>query len=725
MVNGRTLSQPAILGSVTGVLTLVAVVASFLTSIYGVSVKHMRMHYAHSFSVFLLVETFQSFFLGGALTVDWPSVLPAWWSNFAWSVGIIANSQLTRAVSGFTGTRVDVTQVGGAGSVVLNNQGGLLNQIYGRSLNDLTKRINDEGAASDEFAYSWAGSPQGPGMPMPGTWPGFPGTLSRVSVPPTEAFTLSLIWFAVLLLGVVVFVVLTKLLLDLLIFLKWTKTDGYNYFRQHLLGFLATALLRTAFVIFWALMTTSLYQLALHGNAGPTAVAAIVFIILFAGLGGVAAYALYFRFRDGKFEKGKDTLRVESSKKFPFVSMVRESTLGEKERAEAPRVLAAFSIPSMKHINNDPERKTVHEDDSYVKRFGWLSARYRRSRWGFFAFYLVYSFVRACFLGAGFRSPLAQVFGFFFLELIAASVIITCRPFEGSRNNTLAAWLLSICKVVTAAFSIAFLHDFRVSRSAATVIGIIIVVVQAFVAVAALVLVGLGTFSTWMSLSRNREEFPEEFSGLRVRWFERMEMCAEDMSRRAREAALAAQEPTEHTFEVSQVRRAPKIEDDENVSDLGLGDIERSVRFPSGNLESPLRSRANSASSRYSVSSLPKAAKGSRASWTSKEYAQMQAEALSRPESMRHSRTSSLKITANISSLDESLEPAEAARRPMTPTRESLEGERAADDEDVFHTPKTPDVPAQETEHQAQEEESVEEKPTEVTHTKPEANKPE
>ena len=81
MQNGISFSQPEAIGPALGGFTAVAVVSSFATAIYGISIPHMRTHYAHSLSVLVIFETFQSIYLSGALSLQWPSVLPAWWSN--------------------------------------------------------------------------------------------------------------------------------------------------------------------------------------------------------------------------------------------------------------------------------------------------------------------------------------------------------------------------------------------------------------------------------------------------------------------------------------------------------------------------------------------------------------------------------------------------------------------------------------------------------------------
>jgi len=71
MRNGNTLSHTAAIAPVLAAFALAAILASFITAAYGVSVVHMRMHYAHALSGFVVLETFQSIFFTGALTVDW------------------------------------------------------------------------------------------------------------------------------------------------------------------------------------------------------------------------------------------------------------------------------------------------------------------------------------------------------------------------------------------------------------------------------------------------------------------------------------------------------------------------------------------------------------------------------------------------------------------------------------------------------------------------------
>lgn len=688
MTNGSSFSQPAAVGSFLGVMIFIAVLASFVTAIYGLSVPHMRSHYAHSFSVLVIFETFQSMFFTGALSVDWPSVLPAWWSNFAWTAGMFASESMVRSVSSFTGNDASISQVGGAGSVPINNGGGLSQQIYGRSIaagslpsvtaSQTTLRSfvrRDAYNASNPYDYTWGGHPRTPGMSMPGTWSGFPGTLSLVNIPPAEAFTISFIWLLVTMAAVAAFVVTTKLLLDLLIRMKWLKTDGFDYFRSHVWGYTAAALLRTTFIAFFTVMTLTMFQFTLKGPAGPTAIAAIIWLIFFVGLGGIAAYACYFRLRHGKYEAGRDTLRFERGKifgKMPCVAATRQSTIRDEEESSAkPYLFGTMPFLRVRYVDDDADRATVHQDAGYIKRFGWLSSRYRRTRWWFFAPYLAYQFVRACFLGGGVRTPLAQVFGLFIFEMLALACIVKLNPFESNRNTAVAVWMLSISKIITTGLAIAFLPDFSLNRIVATVFGIIIIVVQGFVAIAVLVLIVLGVISSWMSVSRNREKFPEVLEQVRIGYFEHTRACADDLP--AKRKGPAGSEKAEEAmksphFEVRDVRRAPKIEDEDSD---GYHEMEPPTAFAAGSNAHHRRSRAESTSSRLSVSSLPRAARVHRQSWSSRDIPLWDSE-MSRGDQQRlsHPRNTSLRLQGYGGDSQGTSTP---VRRPMTPQDEVAE----------------------------------------------------
>lgn len=723
MRNGASFSQPAAISPILGIFTIVAILASFATAVYGVSIPHMRTHYAHSMSVLVIFETFQSIFFSGALSLQWPSVLPAWWSNFAWSAGLLPIPNMIHSVDLFSGVSGNASQVGGAGSAIVDNNGGLLQQIYGRSLaaevvGGLTERASGlaQKAATlvrrddpnNPYHYDWNGGPVTPGMPIPGDWSGFAGDLSEVNIPAPDAFMISFIWLLIVLVIVTGLIVLFKFALEGLAKLKWIAQDRLAYFRSHWTGYLIVALLRTLFIAFFSMSVMTMFQFAHRGRAGPTAIAAIVFVFFLVGVGGLAVYALRSRLRFGRFASEPDRILIHRGKILgciPFLVPGRLSQLREKESPDKP--LGSLPFVHWHFVDEDPSRPKAHQDEPYIKRFGWLSARYRVSRWWYFIFWLGYQFTRACFIGGGTTNPLAQIFGLFILDILSLVVIAAIKPYEGQRNTAVAVWLLGLTKIATTGLSIAFLPDFQIDRILATVVGVVIIVIQALLTIAVMILIIIGGISSWMSLTRNHEYFSSErLEGVRIKYFEHIAVRALDKEAPPKEKTKSKSKskrsssdtddkppgpPKEPYFSVNSVRRLSKIEDEADDYVTEMGPNNPAATAAATTVIRPVNrvNRTSSMSSRHSVSSLPRGARVHRASWSSRDFASWQTE-MERPGSGLAQRLSSGTPTPNQSTTNV----AEVLRRqtsvssfrgagisrPMTPTQEAHEEKEEKDE---------------------------------------------
>ena len=689
MTNGHTFSQPRYVASILGAFVFCAVISSFITAIYGVRVKHIRTHYAHSISVLVVFETLQSIFLSGAISVYWPGLLPAWWSNFAWTVGMIATDSLTKPISSFTGNAGNTSQVGGGRLDFADNKGEIRQQIFGRSVPVMldphtasTLLGRAEESASDPYSYSWHGKPRTPGLPLPGRWPGLGGTLSVLDIPSANALVLGLIWLAVVLAAVAVCLVLAKLVIEALMKLKIIKNDGFDYFRQRWLEYLASGLLRTLYIAFFSMTTLATFQFSLKGRAAATALAAVTFGLFLFGVGGFAVLACFMRLRHGKFEVSDDAIqlhRIKFLKKLPGIGAARLSRMGEAE-SEKSKIFAKIPFLRVQHVNNEPERAGVHADEWYIRKFGWLSGRYRRTRWWFFTVYLAYVFIRACFLGGASGMPQAQVYGLFTLEILAFVLFAQLNPFESNRNTFIAIWMLPLFKIICTGLTIPLLPQFELSRIAVTVIGFVILILQGFLVVTVLVLVVLGILSSWMSLTRNRENFPAKLDAIRVKYYEHIERRAKDLPPRQRETA-AVSDAGAQSFGVKNIRRESALHEDVEADGF---DAETIKNTATNRLSSHGRSRANSGASWHSNNSIPPTGRESRSSWTTNELAEWDAES-SRSASKRMSRARSNSLRAQVNALQ---------ARPMTPARESMEDSSKVDPDSGPSEQVPPDVPA-------------------------------
>lgn len=651
LTNGVTLGHPRAIGPVLVILALVAVLASFATAAYGVSIPHMRTHYAHSVSATVVLETFQSIFFSGALSVKFPSVLTAWWSNFAWSGGQIYSNSMAKSVGSLSGVRGSASSVGGAGSVIANQDGGsLAPQIYRQTLGTAQETAQQFTRrhlynSSNPYDYTWSGNPINPGVQLPGTSSGFPGTLAVLNLAADDAFTVGLLWLLVLLGLLVLGMTASKFSLEALVGMKRVKHDRMAYFRGHWMIYTVLALLRTLNMAFGMMLTLAFYQFSFGGSSGVRAMAAIFFLLFLFGIGGLAIHACHSRLKHGRYVVRQDRLyfvRGTILKVFPWVELSR---LCSTEEAKVPDDLIG-SLPCIRihYQDDDPTRIDVHQDQAYVKRFGWLSARYRRSRWWFFGCYLAYQVIRAAFVGGATATPLAQVYGLLTCEVLSFALLVKFDPFEGQRNTALAVWILGLSKIMTTGLSVAFLPTLKLNRMTATGIGFIIVTVQGLLVFGLMILVVLGAISSYMSLTRNREDFsPEELESTRVRYFEHLQARALDVHipreekerRKMLEEAPKNVPPLQPSFSVKAVKRMAKIEDeDEDMVGVLDGRFGKSISLDPGRVSRMSQhNRTSSACSHPSTHSLPRAATPHRLSWSSRNLADWDALPLQRPDS--------------------------------------------------------------------------------------------
>lgn len=646
VTNGATFSHPYAVGSVLGIFTVIAIVASFATAVYGNHIPTTRTHYAHSLSVLVVFSVFHHIFYTGALSVNWPSVLPAFWSNFAWAGGMIYSESMQNSINQLIGSNKGNTSIVGAagsGSTAEGLGGGYqISQIYKRSFHHLFRRDTDplsgylttlrtaeaenhlakRALANATQGYDWYGSPTKPGLPLPGNYSGFAGTLAAEDIPASNAFMTGFLWFLILVVIVAACVVAFKWILEALVKYKRVEENRLAYFREHWVGFTQAATLRTMVIGFFMVIYLTLFQFTYKGSAGVTAIAALVFSVFFLSMLGAAGYACYYRLRDGHYEIKADRLHIEQEKilgALPCIGFGLESRRSEKSRQRT--TIASMPWWTVQYIDEDTQRIEVHQDEEYVKKFGWLSARFRRTRWWFFALWLAYEFVRACFYGGAAGHPMTQVFGLMIVEFIALITTVMLRPFEGARLNALMVYLLGFSKVATLALSAAFDIRFNLARINTTVIGVVIIVIQGILAIFTLIAIVFGAISSYMSVTRDREAFrPRKWEPYRERYFAHLEKSAPDVPPLR---PPSPEPPKEPYFRLASVRREPKIEDDDPDT-VNPGSSRASIApgpAIGSRVGSRVGSRANSPwSAAISSTNLPPGARPHRASWSTRDF---------------------------------------------------------------------------------------------------------
>ena len=366
-------------------------------------------------------------------------------------------------------------------------------------------------------------------------------------------------------------------------------------------------------------MLLTFFQFAYKGSGGVLAIASIVFGVVFGIMTAVGIYACYSQLRSGRYIFKPTRLHLGKTTCMGRIPWATLSLHGQDE--EPPH--SWYSIPwqRIEFLHPDPHRAAVHQDPEYVLRFGWLTARFRRTRWWFFALWISYEFVRACFYGGAVRWPKVQVFGLLLVELIALVVTVRLRPFEGARLNALLVYLLGFSKVATLALSAAFDPRFNLPRIKTTVIGVVIIVIQGILTIVLLIAIVVSAVTSYFSVTRNRQQCkPRSWAPVRARYFKHLEKAAEDRPSSPPVPTDATTELASPYFKVTSVRRYPTI-DDEAVG--WAAPINESCTAPN----SAHGSRRNSMREHgaTSHSSLPFGARVHRASWSTRDFESLRA----------------------------------------------------------------------------------------------------
>ncbi|KAF2212438.1 hypothetical protein CERZMDRAFT_41440, partial [Cercospora zeae-maydis SCOH1-5] len=640
VTNGASFSHPAAVGTILGLFTLVAVIASFATAIYGEAVPTMRLHYAHSLSVGVVFAVWQHIFFSGALSVNWASVLPAWWSNFAWASGMIYTESMQTNLNSFIGNDLgNTSQVGAAqsGSATPSVGGGFdISSIYRRALIYGRQAAAGETSSTTSFSdrrdgYQWYGDPVPKGLPLPGNYSGFAGTLGYEGISASTAFLTGFLWFLIILVILVAAVMGFKWVLEGLIRMKWIRADRLKFFRDRWLGYSAVVALRICYIAFFAMMFLSIFQFTYLSGSGAQGIAAIVFIVFFIGMPLAAGYAVWYKkamlgstsgkIYEHKILMGMVPFPADLGKKGPEQTAVE---LQPTEPGHTHSGSKSSTVPIWKRIASTEKTReatdangtsrSVHDNDDYIKKFGWLAARFRRTRWWFFTAWLFYEFIRAVFYGGASGYSQAQVFGLLVVEVIAFGLIIWMKPYEGQRLNVLVVYCLGFSKVATVALSAAFDVKYNLPRIPTTVIGVVIIVIQGILTIITMIAIVVGAISSYLSIKRNTEDFrPRRWYKMREKYFDHLDRKVNDLPRPPKRVAKIEDEDADFKGDMATTPNAAHMST-EDLSSTAYG--KRAM--------TPLnRSRANSraASIRsFSSANLPYGARSHRPSWSTRDF---------------------------------------------------------------------------------------------------------
>lgn len=614
ITNGNTFRQKIGVGSALGVSTLIAILASFATAIHGEDVIKMRQGYANSVSVMVVFAVWHHIYFSGALSMNWPSVLVSYWSNYAWTGGMIYSEHMQNSINEFIGSnRGNTSQVGAAGTGVDNPDLGGGYDIH--AIYAVYRRMVSDSVGG----FSYTGQPVRPGLPLPGNFSGFAGTLAQERIPASNAFMTSLLWFLVLVAFIIVSVVAFKIILEALCTTRMMKSSRLTIFRLHYIRYTVFSVLRAALIGFFMLTFVSMFQLTYLKSPGTIALACAVFLMTVFGIGSAAGLACYYRVQKGKYGCERDALVIQIVTVWKLLPWLRLRKRSEFQRPDEKHYVTSFPWWSIQAAADD---KSIHDDKAFILSFGWLASRYRQTRWWFFVVWLIYEFARAGFLAGASSQPLVQVFGLLVVETIAFIGLIYLRPFEGQRLNALLIYSLGFSKVTTTALSATFDASFRLPRILATVIGVVIIVIQGLLTITVIVTIVVGARKSYTTIRpRRKSKKPRGGLPLRERYRQRLHRSHPSQTEPLQQVNSGS------NFSVNHVRRVPKVEDEDEEFLLEIRNHPSasktsvlSGKDPAADEQPTFGMIAASDQSQASYTALPRAARLHRPNWNSQEF---------------------------------------------------------------------------------------------------------
>ncbi|KAK2853238.1 hypothetical protein FQN49_005273 [Arthroderma sp. PD_2] len=425
-------------------------------------------------------------------------------------------------------------------------------------------RITAPSASSTPEGFQWHGQLVKHGFPLPGNYSGFAGTLAMQKIPASNAFTTGLLWLIIMLVILSPLVLAIKLIVELLVHWKAineSRVDNLAYFRMNWLQFTTAMLLRSLLIGFGMIMFLTLFQFRFRSPPSSSALAAITFLIFFAGLASITSYIIYHR--NTQFTVIPDQRPLVFERRsllgvIPWFVLTRKNiSASQKLQTTIPAVYPWWESCS-DNQNSDESR--------FLLRYGWLTARFKDDSRYFFGIWLVYEFARACILGLGIASPIIQVAGLLILEVPFTIFLAVIAPFESKRLSAVI-YALSFSNISSVLLSIPLQHQHDLSRIAAFAIGMVIIVIQSLLVFVLMLSMLTGIITSYISLSRRREIPSEQQSShpIRMRYLEYIDRGANGrpMPPPSTPSPRSISPSTRDTgFTVRSVRRYPKIIDE-------------------------------------------------------------------------------------------------------------------------------------------------------------------
>jgi hypothetical protein len=385
---------------------------------------------------------FQAMAMSGMLSVNYPPIYRSFAKNFAFSIGLMPWNGLLTSIDDFRA-----------------NTGGNLTEDSVAYLRNLTVAVEhgNETSSSDASALArlvrrQADTSNSTGTQITQTISGIKNFAESLSVPKSDVFMTALLIVAIVIAAIVTGILLIKVILE-----AWSLygkfPESLTGFRKHYWRSIARTITSLILLLYGIWVLYCVFQFTL-GDSWAAKVLAAASLAIFTGV------LIFF---------------------------------GYKIWSTAHRLKAQ---------HGDVSR--LYEDKQNWIKYSMFYESYQKSYWWLFIPMIVYTFVKGCLVAAGDGHGLAQTIVSFIVESAMLALLVFTRPFE-RRSSTLINIFIAVVRVLSVICVFVFVDEFNVEQTTQTVMGAVMIAVQATLTVALAVLVGWNAINAAIKMNPHRK----------------------------------------------------------------------------------------------------------------------------------------------------------------------------------------------------------------------------
>lgn len=437
--NGKTTAVSAVSYTAAGIAGLALVVSGFGAASSALAGTGATTGGGPSPSFMETMTWFQGMAMNGMASVALPSVYRQFSKNFAFSLGLVPFKAMQTSIDNFraaTGGNVTTDSVKYLENATLVFQDGSMETLgssklkramydfYDLVAREITTSVDTNVTSTAANATTTASNSTDSGVTV--TVQGIKAYVEELSIPDANTFMTVLLIVSCVMAAIICMILLIKVVLE-----AWALFGelpvGLTGFRKHYWVTMSRILTQLIMLLYGTWVLYCMYQF-ITGDSWAAKLLAALTLTLFTGVLGFFVYKV-----------------VSTAKR-------------------------------LRELNGDASQ--LYENKDLWIKYKLFYDNYKKTYWWLFIPVLCYMFAKGVVMAVGDTHGMAQTIAQFFVEGIMLGVLIWNKPFERKSGNVLNI-SIQVVRLLSVICIFVFVEELGISATTQTVVGIVLVVVQA------------------------------------------------------------------------------------------------------------------------------------------------------------------------------------------------------------------------------------------------------